>query len=397
MKLSPIRSIAVAKYAQKAKCNKNHNLTNSQFVQSNYSLDFNNNYKINFLSNPYVTRTSEPNLKTYTAAMQKKMGNDKVIEYFLNGISSIDTDATRKNEPISILDVGCCDGALTRKLTQFLPENTKFYGIDLSSDMIEIARQKDSEVGIKNSAYTVANAFDLPDKNHPKDAIIASSIMHEIYSYADEKYNEDAYSKDSILHFMQQAYDSLKPGGVLMIKDPATPQIDEWELIKISNANKNNGKIPSIKDDDELKAANITQLCTFDKLRRFCMDFHPAQDLTFFDKDDNCIMPRWLVCEFVRHRKWLATPENWAYEIKENYGTLRPDEIADFAKKVGFGIVKIENISISNEKNIYAIQNDEFSLKDMSDNELSLEDFPMFIEVILRKPRNPKYNKRYTL
>ena len=36
-------------------------------------------------------------------------------------------------------------------------------------------------------------------------------------------------------------------------------------------------------------------------------------------------MPRWLVTEWVRHRKWLKTPENWAYEIKENYGTLRPD------------------------------------------------------------------------
>lgn len=56
-------------------------------------------------------------------------------------------------------------------------------------------------------------------------------------------------------------------------------------------------------------------------------------------------MPRWLVTEFARHRKWLATPENWAYEIKEN----------------------------------------EFELRDVHGNKLTFEDFPMFLEVVLRK------------
>lgn len=390
MKLSPIRNFTP--YRKTAILKQKHLQNN---LQNNSTLPL-GGYYINFTSDTSIKRTSEPDIKTYTANMQRKTQNDKVISYFLNGIANIDTDAMRKNEPISILDVGCCDGALGRKLSQFLPKNTKFYGVDLSSEMIEIAKQKDINEPI-NSTYMVGNAFDLPDKSNPKDAIIASSVMHEIYSYADDKYNEEAYSKESILHFMQQAYDSLKPGGVLMIKDPATPQIDAWEPIKIAGANKFDGKIPSIENDEELKNANITQLCTFDKLRRFCMDFYPAKGITKFDENDDCIMPRWLVCEFVRHRKWLATPENWAYEIKENYGTLRPDEISDFAKKIGFGIVKVENISIPNEKNLYAIQKDEFELRDMQDSKLSLEDFPMFVEVVLRKPRDLKYNSQYTL
>lgn len=390
MKLSPIRNFTP--YRKTATLKQKPSLNN---LQNNSTLPL-MGYYINFTSDTLIKRTSEPDIKTYTANMQRKTQNDKVISYFLNGIANIDTDATRKNGPISILDVGCCDGALGRKLSQFLPKNTKFYGVDLSSEMIEIAKQKDINEAI-NSTYMVGNAFNLPDKNNPKDAIIASSVMHEIYSYADDKYNEEAYSKESILHFMQQAYDSLKPGGVLMIKDPATPQIDAWEPVKIAGANKFDGKIPSIESDEELKNANITQLCTFDKLRRFCMDFYPAKGITKFDENGDCIMPRWLVCEFVRHRKWLATPENWAYEIKENYGTLRPDEISDFAKKVGFGVVKVENISIPNENNLYAIQKDEFELRDMQDNKLSLEDFPMFVEVVLRKPRDLKYNLQYTL
>ena len=61
--------------------------------------------------------------------------------------------------------------------------------------------------------------------------------------------------------------------------------------------------------------------------------------------------------------------------------------MADFAKKVGFNVVKIENISIPNKNNIYAIRDGEFELRDMDDDRLSLEDFPMFLEVVLRKPR----------
>jgi len=137
-----------------------------------------------------------------------------------------------------------------------------------------------------------------------------------------------------------------------------------------------------------LSPLETTKLSTYDKLRRFETDFYPAKGNMEWDENGDCIMPRWLVTEFVRHRKWVRTPENWAYEIKENYGTLKPDEMFDFAKKTGFNAVKIENISIPDSVNIYRIQDDEFELQDMKGNKLSLEDFPMFLEVVLRKPRD---------
>ncbi len=331
-------------------------------------------------------RTSEPNLNTYIALMNNKMKLNANIKFFLGAMTSIDTDAKRKHQPIQIADIGCCDGALCRTLSDFLPPNTKYVGLDLSKDMLDVAREKDSKANKSNSQYFVGNAFDLPFKENKMDVIIASSIMHELYSYADENYGEKPYSKESILHFMQQAYDCLKPGGILIIKDPATPSSDAWESIKICNANEDDGSYPPIEDEEELKKADITKLCTLDKLKRFCTDFYPAHGNCEWN-ENTCIMPRWLVTEFVRHRKWLATPENWAYEIKENYGTLRPDEMANFAQNIGFDSVKIENISIPNENNIYAIRPGEFELKDMENNTLSLEDFPMFLEVILKKPR----------
>lgn len=338
-------------------------------------------------ANSEAVRTEEPNLNTYIPLMSNKMKLNENIKFFVGGLNKIDTDEKRKHQQLKIADIGCCDGALSRTLSEFLPRNTKYYGLDLSPEMLEEARKKDAQAGI-NSTYAVGNAFDLPYKEEKMDAIMLSSVMHELYSYACEEYNEEAYSKDSILHFMQQAYDSLKPGGVLIIKDPATAGADAWEPVKISNANKEDGEYPPIEYEEELRNANITKLCTFDKLKRFCMDFYPAKGNIEFNDKDECIMPRWLVTEFVRHRKWLATPENWAYEIKENYGTLRPDEMSSFAKKTGFNVIKVENISIPNENNIYAIKPNEFEIKDMDDNQLSLEDFPMFLEVVLRKPRS---------
>ena len=338
--------------------------------------------------NEAAKRTTEPNLSTYIALMSNKMNLDSNIKFFVGALCKIDSDTKRKHEPLQIADIGCCDGALCRKLSEFLPKNTNYYGIDLSEGMLNEAVKKDKALGRKNTFYEVGNAFNLPYKNNSKDAIILSSIMHELYSYPSEEFGEEAYSKDSILHFMQHAYDCLKPGGVLIIKDPATPSIDAWEPIKIANANKYDGEIPVIEDIEELKKANITKLSTYDKLRRFTTDFYPAKDNIKWDENGDCIMPRWLVTEWVRHRKWLRTPENWAYEIKENYGTLRPDELSEFAKKTGFSIVKVENISIPNETNIYRINNGEFEIKDMDNNTLNLEDFPMFIEAVLRKPRN---------
>ena len=333
-------------------------------------------FKQNISKNDVAKRTSEPNLSTYISLMSNKMNVDSNIKFFVSGLSKIDSDTKRSHGTLEIADIGCCDGALCRKLSEFLPQNSFYYGLDLSEGMLKEAERKDG------------NAFNLPYKENSKDAIILSSIMHELYSYPSEEYGEEAYSKASILHFMQQAYKCLKPGGVLIIKDPATASVDAWEPVKIENANKFDGELPVIEDIDELKKADITKLSTHDKLRRFATDFYPAKDNVEWDEDGNCIMPRWLVTEWVRHRKWLKTPENWAYEIKENYGTLRPDELADFAKQTGYNIVKVENISIPDDVNIYKIKENEFEIKDMAGNNLSLEDFPMFIEAVLRKPRN---------
>lgn len=366
-----------------------------------YQIDFKRqiplkNTNINFGSDntQNLQRTSEPNLNTYMPLMSTKLKVNDNLRFFLNSLNTIDTDDKRKKAPIQIADIGCCDGALCRTLSEFLPASTKYYGLDLSEKMLEAAREIDNKKGRSaSSTYVTGNAFGLPFKDNPMDAIIASSMIHELYSYEDKEYGEEAYSKKSIYNFMQQAYDCLKPGGILIIKDPATPGSDAYMPIKIRNANTEDGAYPPFDNDESLKKADITKLCTLDKLKRFCMDFYPAKGNCEWDGDE-CTMPKWLAVEFIRHRKWLATPENWEYEIKENYGTLTPDEMCTYAHKIGFSIVDVHNLCIPNKNNIYAIREGEFEMLDSENEPVDLETFPMFLEVVLRKPRNDNGQRR---
>ncbi|MBR2430150.1 methyltransferase domain-containing protein [bacterium] len=356
-------------------------------ISINQNLHFSSNkINSNILKNE-ISKAQSPNLVTYIPLMSNKMKIDENIKFFLKGLNKIDTNSKRNNKPIKIADIGCCDGSLCRTLRKYIPYELKIFGLDLSKEMLESAKLKDKLLKV-DSEYVIGNALKLPYKNNKMDAILLSSVMHEIYSYPNKELNTPKYSIHSIELFLQEAYQSLKPGGVLIIKDPATPHIDRLEKITICNANKNDGQYPPIEDMDKLKQADITKLSTYDKLKRFCTDFQPALDKTYFNEHNECIMPRWLVTEFVRHRKWLATPENWNYEIREQYGTITPDQMSEIARKIGFNIIEVENIFISNKNNIYAIKENEFEIRDLENNILTLEDFPMFLEVILKKSRN---------
>ncbi|MCM1339079.1 MAG: methyltransferase domain-containing protein [Muribaculaceae bacterium] len=329
-----------------------------------------------------IVRTTEPELNNYINVLSSKYKVSAHIQFFLDALNKIKTSGSGiKN----ITDIGCCDGMLTRTISKYLDKDVKFYGCDLSEEMLDIARNEDKKAGI-NSVYQVANAFTLPYENNSMDAMILSSIMHELYSYASPEFGEKEYSKDSILHFMQKAYEILKAGGVLIIKDPATCDENYNDTVRFSNINKEDGEVPFIKDKKSLINADVTKLCSLNKLQRFCMEFKPAQGFIKWENED-CIMPKWLVTEFLRQRKCIRTPEYWAYEIKERYGTMRPEEMRNFAKQVGFDVLKAENLSISNRVNEYAIRDDEFTIYDNNGKKLTFEDFPMFLQVVLRKPQ----------
>jgi len=77
----------------------------------------------------------------------------------------------------SFLDYGCADGMLLKYMQSIKP-NYNYIGYDIRPIMLERARQ--------NSNITFTDNFDIFNQEKTnKSALILSSIIHEIYSYAD--------------------------------------------------------------------------------------------------------------------------------------------------------------------------------------------------------------------
>ncbi len=97
----------------------------------------------------------------------------------------------------SILDLACGEGFYTRKLKQ--KGATRVVGVDISSKMIELARQEEARepLGIK---YIVGDVCEL-GKFGSFDLVVASYLLN------------DAQTKEQLLLMCQSIYANLKPDG----------------------------------------------------------------------------------------------------------------------------------------------------------------------------------------
>lgn len=99
-----------------------------------------------------------------------------------------------------VLDVGCGTGSLALRLA---PSGARIYGLDLSSEMIRIARGKVEAAGVTNVEFDIG-PFDTTFVVHPKgslDGICVCSLLHLV---------EDR----GVL--LRQCLELLKPGGFLV-------------------------------------------------------------------------------------------------------------------------------------------------------------------------------------
>ena len=100
----------------------------------------------------------------------------------------------------TVLDIGCGTGNATFELMQKLEGRGHFLGIDISKEMVAIARIKAEELGFINVAFEVMDAENL---NFPKpqfDFVFSNQVFHWIK-------NRQALLKG--------VYNCLKPGGKL--------------------------------------------------------------------------------------------------------------------------------------------------------------------------------------
>ncbi|MBS4759151.1 MAG: methyltransferase domain-containing protein [Clostridium sp.] len=297
-------------------------------------------------------------------------------KFFLENISSVRTKGTK-----TILDVGSNQGELTRNIRKFYPQ-IKTINLDLTKELHKIAKEKDKNQKLhKNVKYMTGNAMKMPVLNNSIDAILFSRVIHEVYSYDSEALNAEKFSIDSVERTFLEAGKKLKRHGRIIMKDPAKPE-DYNKLVSISDFSEKDKF--SFKNQEELKSADVTKLKGINLLKRFCIEFEPADGYYIFN-ENSCIMPKWLASEYIRHRKFNDTKLHWADEINEQYGIMTNKEYKKLAETLGFKIIKAEHNFKEDNNNFYAINN-EFKIFDMSGKELiQSEEFPVDQYLVLEK------------
>jgi ubiquinone/menaquinone biosynthesis C-methylase UbiE len=109
----------------------------------------------------------------------------------------------RMGDNPNLLDLGCGVGRAVLEAARVANGRGEFYGVDISSKMIEKAET--SSTNYKNVHFRKVNAEELPFDNDFFDLIICSNAFHHYFS------------PDNVL---RQVYRVLKPNGRIYILDP---------------------------------------------------------------------------------------------------------------------------------------------------------------------------------
>ena len=85
-------------------------------------------------------------------------------------------------EGMTVVDVGCGPGAITRKLSSWLGNETKIIGIDRDATFINYAKEKARRKDMCNISYLEGDALELPLGDNSVDACISHTVIEHVPS-----------------------------------------------------------------------------------------------------------------------------------------------------------------------------------------------------------------------
>lgn len=113
----------------------------------------------------------------------------------------------KSNDYSRLLDVGCGTAYLAELLSK--THNGSYTGLDISENMIEVARLK----GIPNAEFVLGKSDALPFEENSFDIVTCSQSFHH-YPRQDEA--------------MKEAYRVLKKGGIYILSDTGIGGLGAW-------------------------------------------------------------------------------------------------------------------------------------------------------------------------
>ncbi len=121
----------------------------------------------------------------------------------------------KNSRNLNILDMGCGDGILTKRISEKFPDN-KYYLIDGSSKMIEKAKENIPGDNIYFHQQTFEEYIDTTEGEIKYDFVHSANAIHHL----DIEGKEELYTK---------IYREMKYGGLFINIDPIQPSSEQSE------------------------------------------------------------------------------------------------------------------------------------------------------------------------
>ena len=194
----------------------------------------------------------------------------------------------------NIVEIGPGGGVVLDLLEQHFPD-AQITGLDCSHQVVVALEQKKCA---QNATWRIieGNAFELPkyfDKE-TLDGVVFCSILHEIYSYV-ETADGTRFHLESVRDMLRSAFEVLKPGGRILIRDGIMPPHEKRQLRFCC---------------DDAK----------DFFEAFCREFK-GRNIAFENiSPDTVSLDSADAMEFMYTYTW--GPESFPYEVREQYGIM---------------------------------------------------------------------------
>jgi len=182
----------------------------------------------------------------YYVAFGRRDQDDE--EFFATGnemAAALALELKRLRACDAALEIGCGPGRLMRPMSRHF---TEIHGVDVSDEMIKLARQR--LAGTPNAHPHHTSGSDL--------SLFPDASFDFVYSYA---VFQHIPSRDVVFNYLREARRVLKPGGVLRCQlnglPPHARQYDTWSGVRITPQ-----EITTFARDNDLQLLALEQIWT---------------------------------------------------------------------------------------------------------------------------------------